>query len=188
MSRIPTLVALPAGLLLTSCASIPSGPSIMVLPGSSKSFEQFRADDNQCRQFALEQAGGSTPNRASATSGVASAAIGTGLGAAAGAAIGGGAGAAIGAGGGLLGGSLVGAGTGRSSGYIAQQRYDMGYIQCMYANGHRVPVSGRIMYNSPTSGAQNPHIQSQPQPGNAQFQPPPPPPGTPPPPPPPPAQ
>ena len=85
-------------------------------------FEQFRADDYQCRQFALEQVGGSTPNQASATSGVASAAVRTGLGAAAGAAIGGGAGAAIGAGGGLLGGSLVGAGTGRSSAYIAQQR------------------------------------------------------------------
>jgi outer membrane lipoprotein SlyB len=185
MSRIRTLLALPAGLLLASCASMPSGPSVMVLPGSGKSFEQFRADDYQCRQFAIEQAGGSTPNQASATSGVASAAIGTGLGAAAGAAIGGGTGAAIGAGGGLLGGSLVGAGTGRTSGYITQQRYDMGYIQCMYANGHRVPVSGRIMYNSPaSSGVQNTNIRSPSQPGNAQFQPPPPPPGNPPPPPP----
>ena len=75
----------------------------MVLPGSGKSFEQFRTDDYQCRQFAIQQAGGATPNQASAASGVASAAVGTGLGAAAGAAIGGGPGAAIGAGGGLLG-------------------------------------------------------------------------------------
>lgn len=185
MSRIQTLLVLPAGLLLASCASIPSGPSVMVLPGSGKSFEQFRTDDYQCRQFAIQQAGGATPNQASAASGVASAAVGTGLGAAAGAAIGGGPGAAIGAGGGLLGGSLVGAGTGSTSGYIAQQRYDMGYIQCMYANGHRVPVSGRIMYNSPpSSGVQNSATQSPSQSGSGQFQPPPPPPGTPPPPPP----
>lgn len=42
--------------LLTACASTPSGPSLMALPGSDKSFDQFRNDDHQCRQFALEQA------------------------------------------------------------------------------------------------------------------------------------
>lgn len=41
--------------LLTACASIPSDPSLMALPGSDKSFDQFRNDDNQCRQFAHEQ-------------------------------------------------------------------------------------------------------------------------------------
>ena len=41
--------------LLTACASTPNGPSLMALPGSDKSFDQFRNDDYQCRQFALEQ-------------------------------------------------------------------------------------------------------------------------------------
>ena len=41
--------------LLTACASTPSGPSLMALPGSDKSFDQFRNDDYQCRQLAHEQ-------------------------------------------------------------------------------------------------------------------------------------
>ena len=35
-----------AGLaLLAGCASLPSGPSVMSLPGSRKNFDEFRADD-----------------------------------------------------------------------------------------------------------------------------------------------
>lgn len=132
---------------LAACASIPSGPSMMVLPGSGKTFDQFRGDDAYCKQYASEQVGGTTPNQAAVSSGAGTAAIGTGLGAAAGAAFGGGTGAAIGAGSGLLVGGLMGTNTARSSGYVAQQRYDMGYIQCMYAKGHRVPVSGQIVDN-----------------------------------------
>ena len=30
---------------LGACVSIPSGPSIMALPGSGKTFDQFRNDD-----------------------------------------------------------------------------------------------------------------------------------------------
>lgn len=30
----------------------------------------------------------------------------------------------------------------RTSAYDRQRRYDLGYIQCMYAEGHRVPVPG----------------------------------------------
>ena len=29
-----------------------------------------------------------------------------------------------------------------------QQNYDIGYIQCMYIKGHRVPVPGELMYNT----------------------------------------
>src|SRR5690242_6978208 len=133
---------------LSACVSMPSGPSVMVLPGSGKNFDQFRGDDLNCRQYASEQVRGVTPNQASMSSGVGTAAVGTALGAAAGAAIGGGTGAAIGAGSGLAVGGLMGSSSSRTSGDISQQRYDMGYVQCMYAKGHRVPIAGQIMDNS----------------------------------------
>ena len=49
--------------LLTACASIPSGPSFMALPGSGKNFDQFRNDDYQCRQFAHERVSGTSPEK-----------------------------------------------------------------------------------------------------------------------------
>lgn len=137
------LVAL-GNLLLGACTTLPpSGPSVMVLPGTGKTFDQFRLDDNDCRQFAAQQTG-ITPQNAAVDSGVRSAAVGTLLGAVAGAAIDGGQGAAVGAGSGLLLGSASGAGAANASAYDVQQRYDFGYTQCMYAKGHRVPVSGRM--------------------------------------------
>ncbi|MDH5551840.1 MAG: YMGG-like glycine zipper-containing protein [Nitrosomonas sp.] len=169
---------LPIALLLSACVSVPTGPSVMTLPGSGKSFDQFRNDDYQCRQFAYEQIGGVTPRQSSLTSGAESAAIGAGLGAAAGALMGGGEGAAIGAGAGLLMGGLTGSDTSRTSGYEGQRRYDISYIQCMYANGHRVPVAGRITEDS-YNNRNNSRILTPPQ----GFTPPPPPPGNPPPPP-----
>ena len=149
----PVLVVTTAFL---GCATVPTGPSVMALPGTGKSFEQFRVDDATCRQFAYEQAGGVTAQQAGQNAAVASTIIGTALGAAAGAAIGSvsgnlGAGAAIGAGSGLIFGSAAGSGYAAHSYYEAQWRYDNAYIQCMYAKGNRVPVSGQ--FNSPeTSG------------------------------------
>ena len=67
--------------LLSGCVSMPSGPSVMALPGSSKSFEQFRGDDFECRQYANAQVGGETPEHAQADSAVKSAAVGTAVGA-----------------------------------------------------------------------------------------------------------
>ena len=61
----------------------------MALPGSGKSFDQFRGDDVYCKQYALEQVEGTTANQASVRSGVGTAALGTLVGAAAGAAFGG---------------------------------------------------------------------------------------------------
>jgi len=121
----------------------------MVLPGTGLSFEQFRNDDAICQQYAFYQVGGTTANQAGMNSGVTSAAVGTALGAAAGAAIGGGNGAAIGAGSGLVAGSIVGTGAASSSMYADQQRYDAAYIQCMYAKGHQVPVSGQFSGETP---------------------------------------
>jgi hypothetical protein len=34
----------------SGCATIPIGPSVMVLPGRGKTFEQFQRDDAVCRQ------------------------------------------------------------------------------------------------------------------------------------------
>ncbi|KWF28589.1 hypothetical protein WL88_21665 [Burkholderia diffusa] len=128
--------------LLGACAYMPAGPTVMALPGTGKSFDQFRADDANCRQYAFQQSGGVSAGQASAASAVGSAAVGTAIGAAAGAAFNGGTGAAVGAGAGLLAGSVVGAGAAQGSAYDIQRRYDYGYLQCMYATGNRVPVPG----------------------------------------------
>lgn len=139
--------------LLTGCAVQPTGPSVLVLPGMGKPFEQFRADDMQCRYYAFTQSGGVTPGQVAAEHGVGSAVVGSALGAAAGAALGGGEGAAVGAGAGLVAGALSGTENARLSGFEAQQRYDMSYIQCMYAYGNRVPVNGQFIDETPVGGA-----------------------------------
>ena len=187
MSKLLRYSPLVALLAVAGCATIPNGPSVMAMPGTGKNFDQFRADDADCRQFALSQVGGATANDAAIESGVKSAAVGAAVGALAGAAMGGHQGAGVGAGVGLLAGSASGAGAGQASGYGLQRRYDHAYIQCMYAKGDRVPVSGQMM-NAPARAAYpppapaSPYAAPPPPPGYAA--PPPPPPGYPPPPPP----
>ncbi len=144
MSCFSKMFSATAMLAVVGCVSLPTGPSVMVLPGSGLPFEQFRNDDAVCQQYAYAQIGGTTAKESGISSGVTSAAIGTALGAAAGAALGGGRGAAIGAGSGLVGGSLIGTDTASRSMYGTQERYDVAYIQCMYAKGHQVPVSGQF--------------------------------------------
>lgn len=90
---------------LSACTSIPTGPEMLTLPGTGKSFDQFRSDEGNCRQYAIAQIGGSTGNDAAANNGVKAR---------------------------------------QSLGDDLQQRYDFAYIQCMYAKGHRVPVSGNF--------------------------------------------
>jgi len=138
---------LAAVLVLGGCTSVPTGPGVLVLPGTGRNFDQFRLDDVDCRQYASSQIGGGTANAAATDSGVRSAVIGTAIGATAGVLFGGHNSVGVGAGSGLLIGSMAGMGTGESSGYNLQQRYDFGYQQCMYAKGHRVPVSGRFDYS-----------------------------------------
>ncbi|MGZ8250536.1 hypothetical protein [Methylomagnum sp.] len=84
----------PLLLLIGGCATIPKGPSVLVLPGTGKAFAQFQADDSACRQFAFSQATAQQPES-------------------------------------------------RSEG---RQSYDLGYIQCMYGRGHKIPVSGEARY------------------------------------------
>jgi len=152
MRASAALVAV-SGLLLTACATVPSGPSVMALPGSGRTFEEFQNDDAGCRQWAFQQSG-SASDAANHTT-ASSAAIGTLLGAAAGAAIGAAAGnpalgAAAGAGFGLFAGGASGASAAQGAYATSQGRYDSAYVQCMYARGHQVPVSGvRMRYSSP---------------------------------------
>jgi hypothetical protein len=117
------LVACGVAAVLGGCASTPTEPSVMVLPGTNKTMDQFQADHGRCRQMATsglqrEERGPVSP----------------------------------------------------------QQRYDMTYMQCMYAAGHQIPSTGRP--GSTTPGAAGPAT------GSGISQPPPPPAGTPPPPPP----
>ncbi len=139
-------LAVAAAVLLTACATIPSGPNVMVLPGSGKNFEQFQSDDAICRQWAAQQTGGMA-QQTSTDSTVGGAVVGTVVGAALGAAIGAAAGspatgAAVGAGAGLLGGTAVGASNAAQGGSASvQRRYDMSYMQCMYAKGNQIPVA-----------------------------------------------
>ena len=152
-------------LFITACVSVPNGPSTMALPGTNKTFDQFRYDDSSCRGFAHEQIGGTSANQSAGDSFVKSAITGTVVGAAIGAATGHGGDAGAGAAAGLFVGSVMGAEAANVSAYSAQQRYDNAYIQCMYAKGHRVPVSGHI--------EQQPVNRAPPQ----RYIPPPPPPG-----------
>lgn len=63
MSRALTYVPFLALLLIGGCTTLPSGPSMLVLPGTGKSFDEFRYDDGVCRQYAHAQVGGKTPGR-----------------------------------------------------------------------------------------------------------------------------
>jgi hypothetical protein len=45
-------------LLLAGCSSTPIlGPSMLVLPGTGKNFDQFRFDEQDCRSYAQNQLG-----------------------------------------------------------------------------------------------------------------------------------
>jgi len=140
MLKISPLLAV---VLVGGCVALPVGPSVMALPGTGKSFDQFRYDDTLCRQYAYEQVGGQTANQAATDAAVSSAVVGTLLGAVVGAALDGSRGAGAGAATGLFIGGTSGAGAAQHSAYGAQRRYDNAYIQCMYARGQKVPVSGR---------------------------------------------
>lgn len=133
----------------SACATAPSGPSVLALPGNGKAFDSYSSDDTDCRQYAAHAIGETTPNGAARGSAVATAAAGTAVGAAAGALFGAaagnpGAGAAIGAGSGLLVGSAAGVGSYRASMTTTQQQYDNAYVGCMYAKGNQVPLTSGV--------------------------------------------
>jgi len=127
-----TIAALP--IMLSACAILPDGPTVVALPGTGLSLESFQSDDISCQAFALAQISNKS-NQAS------------------------------------------GSGPSRSW-YTQQQRYDINYVQCMYAKGHRVPVNGQFSPNT-----QPPSVPPS-NPAGTGIAIPPPPAGTPPPPPP----
>lgn len=98
--RVAGLV-IAAAALMAACAGLPSAPSVMALPGSGKTFEQFHTDDLACRQSAAQEIQSTKGGEVS-----------------------------------------------------AQRRYDMAYMQCMYAKGHQIPVpGGRPSYTSSSNAA-----------------------------------
>lgn len=150
--RMRLLGPLAAVAVLGGCVTIPTGPAVMVLPGSQKSLDQFRGDEASCRSYAEAVLGGPNAGQAAANAATANAVAGTAIGAAAGAIIGSasgqaGAGAAIGAGTGLLFGSAAGSNVAGYSSYELQRQYDMAYVQCMYSRGNQVP--GRMVQRVP---------------------------------------
>jgi hypothetical protein len=137
---------------LSACAvAPPTGPRVMALPGAGKDFGSFQRDDAMCRQFAFNQSGGAAGAQAATNNAVGTAVVGTAIGAGLGAALGSlggqvGTGAAIGGvAGALVGGSAGANGAAYSAGDL-QQRYDVSYTQCMYAQGDSVqsPPGGYV--------------------------------------------
>jgi hypothetical protein len=140
-------------LALSGCATVPTGPSVMVLPAQGKPFEAFQADDSVCRQWAAQQAGAGpseTTNQTLANGAALGTIMGAGLGAAIGAASGAtGTGAAIGAASGLIGGTAIASGPAYGAGWEVQRRYDIAYQQCMYAKGNQIPSVVRTARRTP---------------------------------------
>ncbi|HEY7240403.1 MAG TPA: hypothetical protein VH600_14610 [Burkholderiales bacterium] len=183
-------------LALAGCVSTPpvSGPSVMALPGTGKSFDEFRHDDHDCRGYASVQSGAQGADQAARDSTVNSAAVGAIFGTAAGAALGGNGHAALaGAGLGTATGAMVGSSAGAQGTYSVQRRYDNAFTQCMYAKGNKVPMavaprrqaaSSSPSYYRPPPPPPPPSYGPPPPPPSVGSTPPPPPSGNPPPPPP----
>lgn len=134
-------------LLLAACAQTPMGPTVQVMPGQGKTFEQFQFDQAGCKQYADQAVAGQAQNANQRA--VGTAAIGTLLGAGLGAALGAaggnaGTGAAVGAGVGLAGGSGLGAMTSSQTQRSIQDQYNNAFVQCMYSRGNLVPGYGAM--------------------------------------------
>ena len=169
-------VAILIGLAFGACGVAPTGPGVMVLPGSGKTLTQFETDDATCRRWALRQIG-VMPNEAEAKTTASGAVAATVLGSAAGAAIDSAAanpatGAAVGSGVGLPGGTAVGADLGGREEWSGQDRYDVAYLQCMYVSGNQIPVPRGTMSGAVPEEWEEPAIPPPPA-----GKPPPPPPG-----------
>ena len=159
MSVHSLLVPSLAVALLAGCVTVPSGPAVMVMPGPQKSFDQFRADEGDCRNYAQAVLGGPNAGQGANDAAAANAVAGAALGAVAGAILGSvtghaGNGAAIGAGTGLLFGSAAGSNTAGYSSFALQRQYDGAYMQCMYARGNQMP--GHVAYRGAAPAPQLP--------------------------------
>ncbi|HWQ94697.1 MAG TPA: hypothetical protein VN418_04245 [Gammaproteobacteria bacterium] len=147
VSKTALYVAL--GLALAGCASIPVRPSVAVMPGPGKPFDQFQADNAECMAFARQQIG-VNPNEVAQEQVLTGAVAGAALGAASGALLGHGHGQTESmAGAGMIVGSAAGANAANLSTRTLQRRYDIAYQQCMYAKGNQIPGYAPQPYTPP---------------------------------------
>jgi len=145
-----TILGMTLGVMLAGCSSIPTGPSVAVMPGPGKPFDQFQADNAICRDFAQQQLG-VNPNQVAREQVLTGAATGVAIGAASGALMGHGheGPAESMAGAGLIVGSAAGANAANASTMSLQRRYDIAYQQCMYAKGNLIPSYPAPRYAPP---------------------------------------
>ncbi len=153
MSKYP--LSLVAVAFLGGCVVAPPAPRVAVMPAPGKPFEQFTAEDRECRAWAEQSAGGNTAAHAQDAF-LGSAAVGTAVGAVAGALMGGNRGAAAGAGVGLLFGSAAGSDQASHTVNSAQRRYDIAYQQCMYSKGNQIPGGSGYARAAPRASAAYP--------------------------------
>lgn len=136
------VLAISASVALAGCAMTPMGPTVQVMPGPGKSFDQFQADNAMCKAFAADQVRGQADaaNQRAVGAALLTTALGAGVGAAGGA-LGGnaGLGAGLGAGVGSVAGAAIGANTSQNGQMSIQGQYDAAFSQCMYAKGNQVP-------------------------------------------------
>lgn len=127
-----------AALFLASCAPMPTGPTVAVMPAPNKPFDVFMQEEQLCRSWAAHSIG-LEGHDAAADSLLRSSIAGAAIGAIAGAIVGGdhnvGAGAAMG----TVIGATAGANQGNLGAWNAQRRYDLAYQQCMYSKGNVIP-------------------------------------------------
>ncbi len=48
--------------VLGGCVTMPTGPTVRVMPSPGKPFEVFAEEDTICRQWAQQQIGGASPS------------------------------------------------------------------------------------------------------------------------------
>ena len=135
--RLALTIACGAAALLSGCVSMPTGPTVFVMPPPNKPYNLFVQEDQYCRYWADASIGS---GRDAANNQLAASAVtGAAVGAIAGALSGGhndvGAGAAFG----TLFGSSIGAGQASATAWTVQRSYDIAYQQCMYARGNVIP-------------------------------------------------
>ncbi|MGI4795897.1 MAG: hypothetical protein ACRYG8_17890 [Janthinobacterium lividum] len=130
------LSVLICAMLAAGCTEI--GPTVQVLPGAKKTFDEFASDQKACMAYTDAQVQ-PIANRSSEAQ-LGTLAIGTVLGAGLGAAVGGGRGAGIGAATGAIGGTAIGAGQASGSLDRIQILYDNDFAACMVANGNLLPA------------------------------------------------
>lgn len=146
--RTRLLVGAAMVLCLSSCAEMPSGPSVAVMPPANKPFDVFMQEDQLCRSWAAYSIGQAGHDAAAETM-LRSTVTGATIGALAGAIAGGDRQAGAGAAMGTVIGATAGAQQSNVTAWQAQRRYDIAYQQCMYSKGNLLPVYGNGGYRYP---------------------------------------